>query len=813
MVSRRLRKGFLCIEVRFLEKGILLSNVFKTKGVKDNNNTRVYTKIENIEQIKNILINCSFLFIYLIRILNQVAMKRTTIILFFVLLNSITFAQRVIENPEFEVSNSGITHISKIELNKDDTRIHILNKFIHKWWVTFEKDVFIQLDNNVKLNVLDVEGAKFDEKITMPESGEKTIVLIFPPINETVKKIDYNNEVFGISLVEGTKKSNKSQEIHEHVSKWIDSELKKSTNKPLANFSSTQFFNKSTGRLIGYIKGYDVRLGFKTGIMYTRNDITREDYPVVIEIHPDGRFEADIPLTNASYSYMVIKKTGVKFYLEPGQTLAMVLDWDEFLYADRMRNTHHYLKNITFKGSLAKINEDLIGFNEKSFDYKSFTGKMKTKAPQAFKEEEALDYKKNLEDLDIYLKNNSISNKAKILIKNKIDLEHANHLFDFVSNRDYYAKEDPANPILKIPVENDYFDFLQKMDLNDQSLLALNEFSTFVNRFEFAKPILVYPKPNEKNTSSFIPGKTFEQYLELEKIEITENDKALMKSQETKEFKSFAAYEEFQKQFSEIYKNGSKAYSKKYVEPFISMPKPEKVTMEKWQLRDSIVKNVFHLEKNIVYEVIKIRALDFDIKRSDSENAHGYWNELQKDITHPFLKEEGEIMVNKQYPITFFQNNSLTDNLNRKVSISGAALQNKLPDGNATEIFKNIIKNHKGKILFIDFWATTCGPCVGSIKRMKEKRKEYKDNKDFEFVFITDESLSPLEPYDKFVKEQELENIYRLASDDYNYLRQLFKFNGIPRYVVIDKKGEVINDDFPMHNFDHLLNGILEKNN
>jgi len=738
-------------------------------------------------------------------------MKRTTIILFFVLLNSIAFAQRVIENPEFEVTKSGIRHISKIELNKDATRIYIRNKFIPNWWVSFEKNVFIQLDNGIKLNVLDIEGAKFDEKITMPESGEKTIVLIFPPINGEVKKIDYNNEVFGISMVEGPKKPNKSPEIPEHVSKWIDNELKKTTKKPLTNFNTTQFFNKTTGRLIGYIKGYDVRLGFKTGIMYTGNDITREDYPVVIEIHPDGRFEADIPLTNPSYFYLVFNEKPVKFYLEPEQTLAMILDWDEFLYADRMRNSLHDFKNIVFKGSLEKINKDLTGFNEKSFDYESFTKKITTLSPQAFKEEEAIDYKKNLENLETYLKNNSISDKAKILMKNKIDLEHANHLFNFVSDRDYYAHEDTTNTILKIPVENDYFDFLQNLDLNDQSLLALDEFSTFVNRFEYSKPIFVYPKHNETNT--FKPEKTFEQYLELEKIEITENDKTLRESLKNKKFESFATYEEFLKQFSETYNNALEAYSQKYVKPFISMPKPEKLTLETWRLRDSIVKNVFHLEKNIVYEVIKIRALDFDIKRSDSENAHAYWNELKKDITHPFLKEEGERIVNKQFPINSFQNNSVADNLKRKVNINATSVQNKLTESKATVIFKNIIAPHKGKILFIDFWATSCGPCVATIKQMKEKRKECKDDENFEFVFITDESLSPLETYNKFVVEQELENIYRLASDDYNYLRQLFKFNGIPHYVVIDKNGEVISDDFPMYSFNNLLNGILEKYN
>lgn len=745
----------------------------------------------------------------MITLINRLTMKTTLFIIFLALLSSNAIAQRVIENPAFEVSSSGITHISKIECNDNETRVHIHTIFLPNWWVQFEKDVFIQCDNGAKINIVGIEGAKLGDKITMPESGEKTIVLLFPPINEAVKKIDYNNEIFGVSLIEGTAKSTKSKEIPESVSKWMDNELKKVTKKPLSSFNSPQFFNKTTGRLIGYIKGYDVRLGFKTGILYTGNEITREDYPVVIEIHPDGRFEGDIPLTNATYSYLVMNKQVIHFYIEPEQTIAMILDWDEFLYADRMRKTRHNFKNITFKGPVAKINEDLLGYNSTPFDYKSFTNKIKTISPQAFKEQEAIDYKKSKDNLASYLKNNSISDKASVLLKNKIDLEHADYLFDFVSNRDYYAKQDTINPILKIPVENDYFDFLKEINLNDQSLLTIKEFSTFVNRFEFSKPILVYPKPKPIE-NSFKPEKTLEKYLEDEKIVVTENDKVLIESQKNKTFNSYEAYQEFEKLLSESYKNGLKAYNKKYVEPFNKL-QSEKVSMEKWQLKDSIVKNVFHLEKNLVYEIIKIRALKFDIERSNAENAHNYWNELQKDITNPFLRQEGERIVDQQFPINSFENSPLEGNLNHKVKINATAFSNKLPEGKATDIFKNIINKHKGKILFIDFWATTCGPCVATIKQMKETRKKYKDNTDFEFVFITDESQSPTESYDKFVKEQELENIYRLSSDDYNRLRQLFKFNGIPRYIVVDKKGEVVNDKFPMHNFTYLLNGILEK--
>lgn len=745
-------------------------------------------------------------------------MKKILLVSFLMLLNSNTFAQYVIENPDY-----GMNHIpgniTKIELTADATILHFHIKSPTGRWILVPKGSYIQ-DVNIdeKLYVTKTTGIPLEVRYKMTESGEVSYQLYFPKLSASVKKVNFGeaNEggswfVYDIDIKKDTKTAILPKGIPEPVSKWMDNELKKVTKKPIANFNSPQFFNKTTARLIGYIKGYDLRLGFKTGIIYTRNDITREDYPVVIEIHPDGRFEGDVPLTNATDTYLVINKQSIKFYIEPEQTVAMILDWNQFLNADRIGNLSNNFKSITFKGPLAKINEDLLGFKPTSFDYYSLSEKMKTISPQAFKEEEAIDYKKNTDNLATYLKNNSISDKAKVLLKNKINLEHANHLFDFVRDRDYYSKQDTLNPILKIPVENNYFDFLQGLDLNDQSLLAIDNFSTFVNRLEFSKPILIYPK-SKSIVSNFKPEKTFDQYLEDEKIVVTENDKALLETLKNKTFSSYEAYQEFQKQFSEPYQNGIKEYRKKYVEPF-NTPKPEKITMEKWQLRDSIVKNVFHLDKNLVYEVMKVRALDFDIQSSNSENAHSYWSELQKDITHPFLKKEGERIVNKQFPISSIENKSLTDNSNNKVNINATTYSNKLPEGKATDIFKNIINSHKGKILFIDFWATTCGPCVFTIKQMKDTRKQYKKDPNFEFVFITDESQSPIASYDKFVKEQELENIYRLPTDDYNRLRQLFKFNGIPRYIVVDKKGEVINDDFAMHNFNHLLDGILEKYN
>ena len=41
---------------------------------------------------------------------------------------------------------------------------------------------------------------------------------------------------------------------------------------------------------------------------------------------------------------------------------------------------------------------------------------------------------------------------------------------------------------------------------------------------------------------------------------------------------------------------------------------------------------------------------------------------------------------------------------------------------------------------------------------------------------------------------------YRVSADEYRALRELFKFNGIPRYVLMDTDGKIRNDNFQMHN-------------
>jgi len=231
------------------------------------------------------------------------------------------------------------------------------------------------------------------------------------------------------------------------------------------------------------------------------------------------------------------------------------------------------------------------------------------------------------------------------------------------------------------------------------------------------------------------------------------------------------------------------AYAQKYIVP-IQKASRLKNALNSWMERDSVLISELGLKPNLVYEITKVRSLAYEFKQTTREGAETLWNQLKSGISESFLIDEGNRILSDVFP-------------EEKI----AAYE--LPKGVATDIFRKIIAPFKGKVLFVDFWATSCGPCVGGIKSMKANREKYSGNKDFDFIFITNESRSPEARYTKFVEEQALKNTFRLSNDDYNYLSQLFKFNGIPRYVLIDKQGNVLNDDFQMHNFESELSGIL----
>lgn len=102
------------------------------------------------------------------------------------------------------------------------------------------------------------------------------------------------------------------------------------------------------------------------------------------------------------------------------------------------------------------------------------------------------------------------------------------------------------------------------------------------------------------------------------------------------------------------------------------------------------------------------------------------------------------------------------------------------------ELFASMISKYKGKVLLIDFWATWCGPCRMANKTMAPMKESLKD-KEIVYLYIAGEN-SPLGTWENMIPDIHGEH-FRVTNDQWKYLCDNFKVEGVPTYLVVDAEG------------------------
>lgn len=111
------------------------------------------------------------------------------------------------------------------------------------------------------------------------------------------------------------------------------------------------------------------------------------------------------------------------------------------------------------------------------------------------------------------------------------------------------------------------------------------------------------------------------------------------------------------------------------------------------------------------------------------------------------------------------------------------------------QLYRKLVAPYSGKVVYIDFWAPWCAPCVGEIPASKALAKELK-NKDIVFLYIGVECDKNL--WEAAVKKMFDGGAHYYADKNESVLLEAkFNFSGIPRYVLIDKTGKVRDDNAP----------------
>jgi thiol-disulfide isomerase/thioredoxin len=106
---------------------------------------------------------------------------------------------------------------------------------------------------------------------------------------------------------------------------------------------------------------------------------------------------------------------------------------------------------------------------------------------------------------------------------------------------------------------------------------------------------------------------------------------------------------------------------------------------------------------------------------------------------------------------------------------------------------KTKLEDLRGKYVYIDVWATWCAPCRAEIPFLKQVEEKF-HGKNIEFVSISVDTKKDYEKWKKFVTEKELGGIQLFADNDWNSdFVKAYGINGIPRFILIDPKGNIVN--------------------
>ena len=102
----------------------------------------------------------------------------------------------------------------------------------------------------------------------------------------------------------------------------------------------------------------------------------------------------------------------------------------------------------------------------------------------------------------------------------------------------------------------------------------------------------------------------------------------------------------------------------------------------------------------------------------------------------------------------------------------------------------------KGKVVYIDFWGVSCGPCLYDIKKYVPRLHEHYENKNVVFINICVDSSES--QWKVSLKQTNLGGVNLIAEGwSKNPVCTAYNVKGIPHYVLIDKNGKIANNNAP----------------
>lgn len=220
-------------------------------------------------------------------------------------------------------------------------------------------------------------------------------------------------------------------------------------------------------------------------------------------------------------------------------------------------------------------------------------------------------------------------------------------------------------------------------------------------------------------------------------------------------------------------------------------------------------------------------AKRYMMKKEKLDREAGFYSKLTQENAEEFAKSLNEYkttlvgylkgitdkdFIQKQTEIITKTVKRYTDQKEMVESVPKAgedAISFTYPDKDGNEYS---LESFAGNLVYIDVWATWCGPCKGEIPYLQQLEKDYHGK---EIIFVSISTDSNRDAWLKMVEEEQLGGVQLHAGSEWgeNGMKGIsrdYAIFGIPRFMLFSKDGKVISSDAPRPSSDEIRKMIDE---
>ena len=172
--------------------------------------------------------------------------------------------------------------------------------------------------------------------------------------------------------------------------------------------------------------------------------------------------------------------------------------------------------------------------------------------------------------------------------------------------------------------------------------------------------------------------------------------------------------------------------------------------------------------------------------------ADMFWQELEMYMVANYEKNKGPA---ERYIVSPWLRNPLQEKyaeVKHKIDnpqINPGAVIHDVSGLSASEILEHVRTKNPEKVVYVDFWASWCSPCLAEMPKSKMLMSEM-ESRDAAFVFIAVDDQK--QPWNVALAELQLPGQhYLLDKKQSREMREILGMRSIPFYLLIDKKGEM----------------------